>query len=513
MGAWTSLVNTLEAASTKNVADLIAALRQLLSTSQGTDATLDDYSLNASIESKSTTTVNFVHAPSTRRRIKFNKDGRRASASALPTALTISGSAGTKYVYADLGTEDANGISTITLVQSITAPASETTLYRFPLGEVEWDGVAITAVRSYGPAMASTSSSTGRLYVQSSAPSSAVEGDLWYDTVTDILRAYDGSTWRRPAGSGRNLLLNSSAEQWGNGTSVAPDGWSLNGAGSSVARNTTEVAHALASMALTRSGTDCTLKQDVLARAGGATYAGARTYTLRAMVRTTTASRARIGINDGVSTTFSGYHPGTSVFAELVVTKTLVSSPTVLEAVCQVDSGNTTAQFDAIVLAEGDAAPPYAAHPDDSLLEARTTGEATTSSTSPVDLVSVPVNIAQDQGFMVRITYRKTSGAPATGALGLKLNSTQIMNNATVTSGTNQAESGYLEFRIAPRSTNYGISSGGINLNSQITNDGAFLPCDNTMPTGTITAVVVTGQVANASITLAVRDIAVWLTR
>lgn len=39
-------------------------------------------------------------------------------------------------------------------------------------------------------------SSRGSFVVQSSAPAAPAQGDLWYDTTTDLLKAYDGATWK-----------------------------------------------------------------------------------------------------------------------------------------------------------------------------------------------------------------------------------------------------------------------------------------------------------------------------
>src|SRR6056300_1670123 len=36
----------------------------------------------------------------------------------------------------------------------------------------------------------------GRPYVSATAPTSPVEGDLWYDSANDALKAFDGTAWQ-----------------------------------------------------------------------------------------------------------------------------------------------------------------------------------------------------------------------------------------------------------------------------------------------------------------------------
>lgn len=44
------------------------------------------------------------------------------------------------------------------------------------------------------------------IYVNATAPSSPIEGDLWYDTATDSLKSYDGSAWSGGAASALSAL-------------------------------------------------------------------------------------------------------------------------------------------------------------------------------------------------------------------------------------------------------------------------------------------------------------------
>lgn len=154
---------------------------------------------------------------------------------------------------------------------------------------------------------------------------------------------------------GYNFVDKSDFEDWTNGVSAAPDGWTLNGAGATIAKDTTNFKVTAAAAALTRAGTDCYLSQrlDLLAMSGPATLWGSRKVTLGCWVRATVAARARIAVNDGTTTTFSGYHTGDSTFQLLVVTATLQAVPTAVEVRLYVDTGNTTAQFDGAILVLG----------------------------------------------------------------------------------------------------------------------------------------------------------------
>lgn len=173
-----------------------------------------------------------------------------------------------------------------------------------------------------------------------------------------VLSQLSGRTfwYQDPVEGGRpNLLLNASAEAWSAGTSSAPDSWTLSGAGATVARNATaaQVKHATYSADVVRVGADATLSQAATVRAGGTGYFRSRTYTLAVWVRVTVASRARIALYDGVGSTESSYHTGGGSYERLSVTRTLSATATELTARLLVDTADTTAQFDAALLAEG----------------------------------------------------------------------------------------------------------------------------------------------------------------
>jgi len=200
----------------------------------------------------------------------------------------------------------------------------------------------------------------GKLIV---GPNLGASGFWWY------LRPIEGP---RPT-----LLLNGSVEKWGAGAAVAPDGWTLTGASATTARNGAgaQVKIGNYSADVVRVGTDAYLGQIVTTPLvfpnAASAYWQSRTVTLAAWVRATVASRCRVGINDGVASTFSTYHTGGSAFELLTATRTVSGSATQLEARLQVDTGNTTCQFDGAWLGEGYLAAPFTPHPADRVVGAR----------------------------------------------------------------------------------------------------------------------------------------------
>ena len=164
----------------------------------------------------------------------------------------------------------------------------------------------------------------------------------------------------------QNLLKNGDMESWSAGTSSAPDGWVLSGAGASVAREATTVKRGTYSAALTRAGTDCALRVNTAhVQAGGTSYIDGREFTLGFWVWASVASRARIGIGDGVSTTYGSYHSGGSAWEWLTVTKTMDAASTELVVLLAVDTGDTSGYFDAGTLVEGSFVVAFGPHPND----------------------------------------------------------------------------------------------------------------------------------------------------
>jgi len=154
-----------------------------------------------------------------------------------------------------------------------------------------------------------------------------------------------------------NWTFNSDQEIWGAGTSAASTGWTLAGASATVAKNTTagQFKISTSSAAITRAGADATYYQDIdlISGFGPAARWGSKTVVLGAWVRATVASRARIYIYDGTTTTYSSYHTGGSSLEFLTVTVALQATPTAVRVGLSVDTGDTTAQVDGFVFSLG----------------------------------------------------------------------------------------------------------------------------------------------------------------
>ena len=74
-------------------------------------------------------------------------------------------------------------------------------------------------------------------------------------------------------------------------------------------------------------------------------YKGRR-FTFQCYAYATTANEACIAINDGLTTTYSHYHTGSSAWQLLKVSKTLSASATVLQIRCYISAASTNVYFD-----------------------------------------------------------------------------------------------------------------------------------------------------------------------
>ena len=150
-------------------------------------------------------------------------------------------------------------------------------------------------------------------------------------------------------------------------------------------------------------------------------------------------------------------------------------------------------------------------------LEGSNTTEQTTTSTSIVDLVTISgLLIPATQPMRITVASRKSSGAAASGGLGLKLNSTTVFTAAASSyfpgwTSFNQGEYGMTVIDIAPRRTNYLTAKfssaiqviGGSFLTGVNSGAGAALPI------ATITSIVITAISGSASVTIGVQDVLV----
>jgi len=153
--------------------------------------------------------------------------------------------------------------------------------------------------------------------------------------------------WDATNMSPTNLLSNGDFELWTAGTSVAPDGWTLEGGGFGSARESSIIKLGTYSAKITRAGSDGDLRQSIHTAKGIAYWRG-RTVTLGCWVYATVSSRALIGI----AGTYT-YHPGDSTWKFLTAIGTVDSGATAVDATLEIWSGDTSAYFDGCMVVEG----------------------------------------------------------------------------------------------------------------------------------------------------------------
>ena len=149
------------------------------------------------------------------------------------------------------------------------------------------------------------------------------------------------------------------------------------------------------------------------------------------------------------------------------------------------------------------------------------TTEATTTSTSAVDLLSVAsLTIATNEPIHCGVSGRKTTGATAAVALGLTLNATVVAEASTsstrilVTNGNNAAQSRYSAFWLGPRLANYELQGAGVALLSPTADTGVSQgggPADSAaQPVAEITDLIIRGISNNALTTLGADELHIY---
>lgn len=212
-----------------------------------------------------------------------------------------------------------------------------------------------------------------------------------------------------------NLLPNSSFESFSAGTTSAPDGWTLTGTGSTIARNTTsgQIHRGLASVSVTAAlNTATDLAQSLTISATQNTQLRGRRVTFSCYVRTGTAGRVFLRIDDGVGTTDSVFETiGDSTFRRLAVSRLLDASATKVEVSCEISSGaSITVQFDAAKLEIGDSPTEWVANARDPFLQSRvasSTASTTTQNTAMSDLDTMSIaNVIVDGTQSVLVLFQ-----------------------------------------------------------------------------------------------------------
>lgn len=149
------------------------------------------------------------------------------------------------------------------------------------------------------------------------------------------------------------------------------------------------------------------------------------------------------------------------------------------------------------------------------------TTEATTTSTSAVDLLTVAIaSTPATVPLMIAGSYRKTGGAADDAHLGLKLNTTVVSEaepgsgrGLAHSGGGDNAESGSFVAYLGPRVTNYLRGATGTHSSrgsTALTNDTSGPAFTADMPTAAITSVIIRGITDNASNTLGVTEVFVY---
>lgn len=143
--------------------------------------------------------------------------------------------------------------------------------------------------------------------------------------------------------------FNADDRVWGSGVAVAKTSWTSYGAAGAYAKNTTagQFMGGPAGSTITRAGTDCGQYQDIdtVPQWPALAFWKGLTVTWGRWVYATVANRARISIDDGVTTTYSTYHTGNSALQFLTVSKALAAGATRVRLADQVDTGNTAGVF------------------------------------------------------------------------------------------------------------------------------------------------------------------------
>ena len=202
-------------------------------------------------------------------------------------------------------------------------------------------------------------SGTGaRLYVQpafTTIPSTNASFELWHGILAVDVNNWIDDAIRQAA---RRVLDHKedtsiqlddqlrhwgSFERWPDGIAAAPDGFTLNGTGAAVARESSLVYSGRYSAKLTNQVSQAAyLETDSIPNF--AALAG-KQATLKAKVYTTTASRVRISLLDGVNTWNSNYHDGNNGWNGdatnplAIEAVTLALNPTQLKVQLRIESG------------------------------------------------------------------------------------------------------------------------------------------------------------------------------
>jgi hypothetical protein len=174
---------------------------------------------------------------------------------------------------------------------------------------------------------------------------------LW--NAAEVLTAGGSGTLRV------NLLENGAFNRNTIGASPSFPGWTLFGAGATLAISTSPKHDGEYAAALTRAGTDCFIYNNAYASYLPLGADRTKSLTLACWVRQTVANIASIYISDGVSTVTSTPTANTGVWELHKISITVDATATNLEVRLRVSTSNGTAYFDSAMLVIGELADDY----------------------------------------------------------------------------------------------------------------------------------------------------------
>lgn len=186
--------------------------------------------------------------------------------------------------------------------------------------------------------------------------SPAASSALSSSPVRANFQAIDSSNW------GPNWCMDPYFLIWAAGDAAPPTHYgAVVGSGGSVARDTTDYQSNGMAMKITLGSEDTYVPQTIFSSSEFPTYWRSKEFSFSCAVKTSVASLGKIGIYDGVGTTFSSYHTGGGSWEWLTVTRTLDASATELQIRFQadIDGSSGAVTFDLPTFIPGPIPPQY----------------------------------------------------------------------------------------------------------------------------------------------------------
>lgn len=148
--------------------------------------------------------------------------------------------------------------------------------------------------------------------------------------------------------------------------------------------------------------------------------------------------------------------------------------------------------------------------------EGGSTSEATTSSTSAVDVRTVSsLNIAAGRPLLIAVGFRKVNSLGTCG-IGLKINSTTVWEATAGASNVyndSTAGNGYAVFHVPPGVTNYGTGFVQYSRTGTTPTSGSFPLLTAVRPAATVTSIAIRGIVSVGTESLAIGQVHVYSLR